>query len=382
MRSAFHTVVCAFICTAASSFGQPASVLATGLQHPMKLSFTPRGNLLVAENGTEKNSGRVSIVDRSGKRRTLIQGLPSGLSSPNNDPDGVSGVEVREHILYIVIGEGDAIRPGAKAGTQVPNPDGVSSPILSSVLRVRLETDADQVSGAFQLKPEDHWTLADGNVVRLTSDAGDKATIDVFTDFRDSVPDPNTVYRNSHPFGIAFHPASPNVAFVVDAGQNAVWTVNTGTGHQRLLTRFPALKAIAPGPPFSDAVPDSIRAWDGQLLVTLLTGFPFSPTQSRVMRVDPRTGATAPFIVGLNSAIDTAVRQRGNDRPQFWVLEFSANQGARPPLPGRLLRYDTAEGKVVLNDLVTPTSMVLDQDTGDIFISEMSTGVIKQLKLQ
>src|SRR3954452_11828032 len=106
MRSAFHAAVCGFICAAASSFGQPATVLATGLQHPIKLSFTPRGNLLVAENGTEKNSGRVSIVDRSGKRRTLIQGLPSGLSSPNNDPDGVTGVEVREHILYIVIGEG------------------------------------------------------------------------------------------------------------------------------------------------------------------------------------------------------------------------------------------------------------------------------------
>jgi hypothetical protein len=382
MRALRCAVVASFLSATAIVSAQPVTVLATGLDHPMKLTLTRRGNLLVAENGVEKNSGRVSLVDRSGKRRTIIDGLPSGLSSPNNDPDGVSGMEVRDRTLYIVIGEGDAIRPGTKPGTQVPNPDGVSSPILSSVLRLRLDSEIDRLSGAFRLKPEHHWTLADGNIVNLTSDAGDKATIEVFTDFRDSVPDPNTIYRNSHPFGIAFTPASPNVAFVVDAGQNALWVVNTATGRQRLLTRFAPLKAIAPGPPFIDAVPTSVRMWEGQLLVTLLTGFPFAPTQSRVMTVDPRTGASSLFIVGLNSAIDIAVRPTGTERPQFWVLEFSANQSARPPLPGRLLRYDTAQGSVVVNDLVTPTSMVLDPDTREIFISEMATGVIKQMKIQ
>jgi hypothetical protein len=357
-------------------------VLATGLQNPIKLAPGPRGTLLVAENGTAPNSGRVSIVDRSGRRRTLIDGLPSGLTAPNNDPDGVTGIALLGRTLYIVIGEGDAIRNGATPGTQVPNPAGISSPVLSTLLRLRLEGDADRVSGSFHLKPDDHWTLADGEELALTSDAADKATMFVVTDFRDSVPDPNTIYRNSHPFGIAFHNASPDSAFIVDAGRNAVWRVTLNTGRQRLLTRFAPVKSIAAGPPFSDAVPDSIHAWDGQLLVTLLTGFPFSPSQARVMRVDPRTGETAPFIVGLNSAIDLAVRQRRDERPQFWVLEFSANQGTRPPLPGRLLRYDTAEGRVVLNDLITPTSMVLDAESGDLFITEMGPGTIKQVKIQ
>lgn len=369
------------VCVSAA-VAQTATVLATGLQNPIKLILGPRQNLLVAENGTAPNSGRISLVDRSGKRRTIIDGLPSGLSSPNNDPDGVDGIAIQGRTLYIVIGEGDSVRSGPAPGTQVPNPAGISSPIFSSLLRLRLNSDVDRVSGAFHMTTDDQWALSDGNDVSLTSDAGDKATIFVVTDFRDVVPDPVTIYRNSHPFGIAFHSAAPDSAFLVDAGRNAVWRVPLNLGRQKLLTRFAPVKSIVPGPPFSDAVPDSIHAWDGQLLVTLLTGFPFTPTQSRVMRVDPLTGDSAPFIVGLNSAIDIAVRQLQNARPQFWILEFSANQGARPPLPGRLLRYDTALGTVVLNDLTTPTSMALDAQTNDLFITEMAPGTIKQVKIQ
>src|SRR5690348_2655370 len=105
------------LCASAAAWAQSATVLATGLQNPIKIVLSARGNLLVAENGTTANSGRISIVDRSGKRRTLIDGLPSGLSSPNNDPDGVTSMVARRSVLYIVIGEGDTIRSGATAGT-------------------------------------------------------------------------------------------------------------------------------------------------------------------------------------------------------------------------------------------------------------------------
>ena len=61
-----------------------------------------------------------------------------------------------------------------------------------------------------------------------------------------------------------------------------------------------------------DAVPDSVRAYGNQLLVTFLTGFPFSNGDSKVLVVDPVTGATAPFISWLNSSIDIVYRSRGN----------------------------------------------------------------------
>ena len=51
---------------------------ATGLLAPSKIIQTPRGNFIVAEGGPQvPNNGRVSIVDRSGNHRTLLDGLPS-----------------------------------------------------------------------------------------------------------------------------------------------------------------------------------------------------------------------------------------------------------------------------------------------------------------
>src|SRR5437762_31884 len=54
------------------------STFATGLVAPSKIIQTPRGNFIVAEAGPQVvNHGRVSIVDRQGNRRTLLDGLPS-----------------------------------------------------------------------------------------------------------------------------------------------------------------------------------------------------------------------------------------------------------------------------------------------------------------
>ena len=62
-----------------SGTARPQSVVAEGLQFPQRLIFTAAGNILVSEGGTgTPNTGRVSIVDRQGNRRTLLAGLPAG----------------------------------------------------------------------------------------------------------------------------------------------------------------------------------------------------------------------------------------------------------------------------------------------------------------
>src|SRR5688572_33111030 len=45
------------------------------------------------------------------------------------------------------------------------------------------------------------------------------------------------------------------------------------------------------GPPFIDAVPDSISLRGNELLVTTLTGFPFPPGRAEVRKVNITTGA-------------------------------------------------------------------------------------------
>ena len=44
----------------------------TGLRGPIKLLALPQSQLLVAEAGNGPNTGRVSFVDRDGRRSTII----------------------------------------------------------------------------------------------------------------------------------------------------------------------------------------------------------------------------------------------------------------------------------------------------------------------
>src|SRR5690606_33450697 len=101
-------------------------------------------------------------------------------------------------------------------------------------------------------------------------------------------------------------------------------------------------------------------------------GFPFAPFVSSVVYVDPATRESHTFIAGLTSAVDIEVMPNPGQRPTFYTLEFSTQflEGA----PGRLMRYDTPQGEVVVDDLATPISMVVDPDTGDIYIAEFATG--------
>ena len=99
------------------------SVFASGLRAPTKAIFSPDGNLLVAEAGNGPNTGRISIIDGSGNRRTLIDGLPSGFAPPNNEPSGPSGLALRGRNLYIVIGAGDGTLSGPVPATEIPNPN-------------------------------------------------------------------------------------------------------------------------------------------------------------------------------------------------------------------------------------------------------------------
>src|SRR5687767_5244180 len=115
----------------------PLPELTSGLQLPLGITISNQGNLLVSETGTRvANSGRISIVDLAGNRRTLVDGLPSGINDVG-EPSGPAGLFLRGRTLYVVIGVGDVgiPQPGPPPGRLLPNPN-PSSPILSSVLAI------------------------------------------------------------------------------------------------------------------------------------------------------------------------------------------------------------------------------------------------------
>jgi hypothetical protein len=111
--------------------------------------------------------------------------------------------------------------------------------ILSSILKVTFDRDVDQYPSPFTLKPEDHFSLSLGNTVTLDDGAGKSAIFELVTKFPYTWPDPVSIYRNSHPFGVTMHPAAPNTLFTVDAGMNLVWQTNATTGRTKALARFP-----------------------------------------------------------------------------------------------------------------------------------------------
>src|SRR5438445_9897206 len=96
-------VLLTFTLTSVSVKAQcPTTVLASDLRAPTKIIMSKNGNLLVAEQGSGPNTGRISILDpSSGERRTLLDGLPSAINNLGGfpAPSGPSGLAMRGRTL-------------------------------------------------------------------------------------------------------------------------------------------------------------------------------------------------------------------------------------------------------------------------------------------
>jgi hypothetical protein len=301
-------------------------------------------------------------------------------------------------------------------GEQTPNPNGLSSPIFSSIIRARFTPVPDGIRSGFELSADDIQSLADGKEITLHNDNEESVELLLLVDFRDIAPDPRLRVRNANPFAATmtgtllgadltefgfggqsiesvnfFARLNPNTPvgrrleerskiFVVDAGMNTVTEVSAATGYAKVITRFPAIpNTLFPGlgGPVTDPVPTSIvpRA-DGTFLVTTLGGFPFASGSSKVHTVNPTTGAFTPLIEGLTSA--TNVIEVGG---AIYVLELSTNLlgGA----PGRLLRFasPSATPTVVVGGLIGPTGLAYEPSRNELIVSETFTGLIKRIAL-
>lgn len=413
MRFRNTILVAAVAALAAAGLGaQP--ILNAGSQSPFKLARTPGGNFVLAEGGTGVNDGRVSLLSIWGDRFNLLGGLPSG-KTPQGESLGPTAVADAHSTLYIVIGEGDILGQGA-AGQQVPNPNGLSSPIFSSVIRARFTPVPDGIRTGFELSAADISALADGKEISLQNDAGEQVQLLVLADFPDLIPDPRLRVRNSNPFAAAIAGSltsedltelgfqgvpladanffarlnwdtpigrrleERSKIYIVNAGMNTITEVAASTGRSRVITRFPPVtNTLFPGlgGPVTDPVPTSIfvRA-DGTFLVTILGGFPFAPGSAKVYSVDPTSGAFTPLIEGLTSA--TNVIEVGG---AIYVLEISSDLRARTP--GRLLRFasPSAVPTVVASELIGPTGLAHETTRNELLVSETFTGLIKRIAL-
>lgn len=377
-----HTLAAAVVVLLAAASLSAQTPLVTGLQTPTRMIFTPSGNLAVAESGTTAaNSGRVSVVNRTnGERRTLIDGLPSAVD-PEGAPSGPSALALQGNTLYILIGAGNGVLPGPAPGTEQANPT-PSSPIISSLLSLTTNQPLDLTAGGFSLVFADHSVLKNGQSIELQNVLGERATLRLVADFPNFTNEPRPDFlanvRASNPFGLA---VQGNSLYVADASQDIVRRVETTNGSFTTLSTFPKVTNPTPvGPPVIDSVPNSARLHGNDLLVTTLTGFPFAPGVAEVRRVNTASGANTRVAGGLTTAIDSFPLGNGpND--SLLVLEFSTNLLNNEP--GRLLMVNPSNGSqtVLADDLISPTSMAVDQRSGEVFILHIFPGTIDRFEL-
>jgi hypothetical protein len=359
----------------------PVEPVATGLLAPSKIIQTPRGAFIVAEGGPQaENSGRVSIVDEAGGRRTLISGLPSARTFVG-DFNGTTGVYLDGRTLFVLNGQGDVTLAGPVPGTERPNPT-PASPIFSSVLAVHFSAAREDRTTGVALTLADHHALKSGETLVKTDSAGSKMTIRLIADFPDYAPEPRPNFagnvRHSHPYGIV---ADDSFLYIVDAGFNRVRKLDRASGAEQTLASFAPTPNPGAGPPFIENVPTTIR-WNGdQLLVTLLAGAPFLPGLSQLRQIDPVTGAQTVLLSGLTTAIDVTPVAQNDMLAGVLTLEFDLNFPA--PGPGRLqfLSSGSASAAILSGCLTTPSSMVWDRKNTRLVISELATGRLVTLEL-
>ncbi len=350
------------------------------LREPIGTLLTDQGNLLVSESGDPTaGSGRISIVDPSGNRRTLVDGLPSGPADVG-DPSGPTGIFMRGRNLYVLMGVGDVGIMGPRPGTTLENPNGPSSPIFSSVLVMYFSAETENATNGFTLTPDDEQALADGEVVTLSNGSRDRIRIQLLVDFPNFIPFPlPDVPDNiqvSNPFGLV---ALRGMLYATDGGRNHVWQVDLATKAFSPLVAFPNIpNPLFPdlGGPFLEAVPTGIAVSGGQLLVTLLRGAPFPTGTSTVEQIDPATGGDTTLIDNLTTAIDIIPLTK-QGAAKYFVLEASS---AGPFFAGNgdfLLFEDPAGPPVVLaNCLTLPSSMTLNRNTGTLYVTEVDGSLL------
>jgi hypothetical protein len=233
----------------------------------------------------------------------------------------------------------------------------------------------------------DHTALAAGGTVTISNGDGRSIEITRVVDLPNSVPNPTPTnpanHRQSNLFGIE---RWQKHLYVVDASFNLIYRVDESDGSFETFAVFPSRPNPTPmGPPMIEAVPDSVHRFGNRLIVTLLTGFPFVPGLAEVRAVELKDGGHSVLIPGLTSAIDSLKVDDDDDAlapgdgASFYTLEFSTNQlmGA----PGRLRYYATPDATPVdlVTNLVTPTSMARDEDSGDVFITNIFPGTITRV---
>jgi hypothetical protein len=320
-------------------------VVATGLDSPRHLRFSPDGSLYVVEAGRGGDiscadnpelgelclgmSGAVTLVRDNGADERVLSGLPSITGSDTLGPSDIAFTGNQKFVLSIGLGGDVAFRDAY----------GADGALLGTLVTGKLKHDG--VSLYADVLANEAATNPDGTVI------------------------------NSDPTGFT---RDGNGYVLADAGGNAVVRADH-KGAFTTVTALPSIDMLAP--PFlglppgtiipADSVPTSVtRGPDGAFYISELTGFPFEPGASSIFRIVPGQDPTV-YASGLTNVTDLEFAADGT----LYAVEISSAGLLNGPI-GSLVKVNPGSSThdTVIGDLDSPYGVAIND--GAAYVSTCS----------
>ncbi|HET6168377.1 MAG TPA: ScyD/ScyE family protein [Marmoricola sp.] len=309
--------------SATASTGDGARVITTGLDGPFGLQKAVKHRGLIV---AESESGEVTRVFMSGRKHTLLGGMP-----------GVAGVAASPKRVFAVIGGPN--EEGAPSGGSY----GPSKVVRMDYHGKHVKVIADLMKYELKNNPDGQVQFVNGQPV-------------------DSI---------SNPFAMTW---SRFGLFVADGGANDVLRVNPRTGRVHTFfvpktVKLPGCENANPGATGCDPVPTGVQVLGNSLYVSTL-GAEF-PGAGRIYKLNARTGKVQRVWKHLTAPTGVAARRDGT--VYFSQVLYGAPEGPPPPGfgpsdIGRIGRIHN--GHRTYADVTMPTGLVLKN--GHLFASTWS----------
>jgi hypothetical protein len=342
-----------------------AAVYASGLEAPRGLKFGPDGDLYVAEAGTGGtistvstsckqvpapigpyhggSTGRISKLDKSGKRTTVASGFPSAVAA-QGDLQGVADIAFLSGTLYAVTGGGGCSHGNA------------SSPNI---------------------------------IARVNTKTGSWSAIANVSQFLQSHPDAYPNLADFEPDGVFYS---------LIAYDNRLYTLEPNHGQLFSTSASGDLREeLDISKQQGHIVPTSVAVNGGRFYIGNLGLFPITPDSSKVMSFNVG-GCQWPFVVGLGCGDEVEKLRLTGSRAGFttvvavdfgpdgllYALELSAATGLPTPGDGKVVRLSSAgDIEDVATGLSVPTGMTFGPD-GYLYVSNFGgapTGQILRISV-
>ena len=348
--------------------GEPV-VVATGLNNPRQLAFSPSGALYVAEAGAGGTSpcfdgpeggtvcfglsGSVTKIWH-GKQKQVVTGLPSiGNKDDGSQAIGAADLAFTGHdrfVLSMGLGADPALRDSLPAGGQ----------ILGTLQSV-------------SFRGHHHgWKHHHGHQTARLRTFADLAAHEAATNPIDN-PD-------SDPTGVL---VTRRGVLATDSGGNTLVGANWW-GHISTLATFPDVSVeFPPGSgeemPMQSVPTDVVRGPDGALYVSELTGFPFPQGAAHIYRVVPGHAPTV-YASGL-----TNVTSIGFDRDgSLYAVEIASTGLLNGPVGDLVKVAPDGSGKtteVVAGGLFAPYGLTFRHGSAYVTTGSVAVGAGQVLRI-